>query len=109
MNLVEIIIKDIDVFVGRDPASLDLFTMAIEKEWGTRLLLAKEIYHSEPVYLEREIASELNLLDLVKQRYLASEEFERCGRIQSLQERLKSENGIDLFITEFIKRNNIIS
>ena len=108
MNFIEQIVKDIDTFTYRDRASMDLFEMAIEKEWGTRLLLAKEIYHTEQVYFDREVEAELNLLDSLLDYYLSIEEFERCSKLKSLLERLRSENGVDSFITDFIKRNDII-
>lgn len=108
MNRLKQIIADIDVYTDRDRASLDLFEMAVEKEWGTRLLLAKEIYHTEPIYYERETQAELMLLEEIKDYYLVREEFERCGKIQSLLDRLNSENGVETFIADFIKRNDVI-
>lgn len=107
MGFIDQIIKDIDVFSGRDTASLDLFELAVEKEWGTRLLLAKEVYHSDQMLLDREITAELDRLDQVLQHYLDCEEFERCAKIQSLLEQLRTETGVDTFIAEYIKRDNI--
>ncbi len=108
MNPFKQLIADIDVYTDRDRASVDLFEMAIEKEWGTRLLLAKEIYHSEPIYFEREVGEEIRLLNEVKDYYLVREEFERCGRVESLLNRLNAENGIETFIANFIERNDVI-
>lgn len=108
MNPFKQLIADIDVYTDRDRASVDLFELSIEKEWGTRLLLAKEIYHSEPIYFEREIGEEIRLLNEVKDYYLVREEFERCAKVESLLTRLNAENGIEAFIAEFIQRNDVI-
>lgn len=76
--------KSLDKFRENDEASLDIFTMRLEREWEIRLERVCDFYGFDKFEFEREWKVELILLQDLLHWYLDQEEYERCTRIHSL-------------------------
>ena len=72
-----------------DQASVDLFSMALEREWETHFRLTLLCYEEDPDLLRVELTSQLKLLKELEDFYIDREEYERCGPCRDLYRELK--------------------
>ena len=79
----------LDGFKDNDDASLDLFSMNLEREWEARLDRVTEFHGFHKEEYEREMKVEFDLLSRLCECYEIQEKYERCSRIQALLKKLK--------------------
>lgn len=71
-----------------DAASVDLFSMALEKEWETCFRLTLLCYEDDLELLRVELVAGLKGLKELEDYYIEREEYERCGPCRDLYREL---------------------
>ena len=70
--------------LGLDPASIDLFTMALESEFQAKLGLAHDLFGNTPNELAREVSILREEVEHLILHFSALEEWERCAALRDL-------------------------
>jgi hypothetical protein len=74
--------------LGRDSASLDLFSLFLEQEFDERFVLNEDLFDHMPERLRLEQMLELKVLNELLEHFQKKEDYEFCALIKDLYAKL---------------------
>lgn len=83
-------LETIDVDLGRDLDSLNLFEWEVEKRYDGILTQNKKIFSERPDMIGIYNEQILHELNVIMEHFIKTEDYEKCARIQKIQEEYKN-------------------
>ena len=83
-------LRDLEHEIKIDRDGIHFFQWTLEDEYEARLSEALEYFGQRPDYLRQECWEHLIELDLLENRFIQTEEYEKCAAVRDLRVELNS-------------------